>query len=71
MVVNYCLDMMQGDLERAETQAIQLKRFGPASLQAIDDFLGGRTLEPALDVIPVKVLQGFLKNLLGDLRGDE
>lgn len=68
VVVNYCLDMSNGDLERAETYVTQLRRFGDTSLQAADDFLSGRVLEPALDSIPVKVLQGFLKNLMGDLR---
>ena len=71
VVVNYCLDMAKGDLERAGTQVIQLRRFGPKSLQAVDDFISGRTLEPALDAVPAKVLQGFLKNLLGELRQSE
>jgi len=71
VVVNYCLDMTAGDLERAETHVTQLRRFGPAGLQAVDDFLSGRVLEPALDAVPVKVLQGFLKNLLGELRDTE
>ncbi|MFW6153645.1 MAG: hypothetical protein ACOC95_00325 [Planctomycetota bacterium] len=68
VVVNYALDMAAGDLERAATHVRTLRRFGSVARQAVDDFLSGRTLEPTLDKIPVKVLQGFLRNLLGDLR---
>ncbi len=68
LIVNYCLDMAAGNLERAQTHVDRLDRFEAVNLQAVDDFLSGRTIEPTLDAIPVKVLQGFLKNLLGQLR---
>ncbi len=68
IIVNYALDMASGDLERAATEVRTLRRFGAVARQAVDDFLSGRVLEPALDKVPVKVLQGFLRNLLGELR---
>lgn len=68
LVVNYCLDMAAGNLERAETHVQKLRGYPSINREAVDDFLSGRTLEPTLDAIPVKVLQGFLKNLLGELR---
>ncbi|NLF31531.1 MAG: hypothetical protein GX591_11680 [Planctomycetes bacterium] len=68
IVVNYALDMTLGDLERAGTHVQTLRKYGSVGRQAVDDFLSGRKLEPALDKVPVKVLQGFLRNLLGELR---
>jgi len=68
VVVNYALNMAAGDLERAATHVRTFRRFGSVGRQAVDDFLSGRVLEPALDKVPVKVLQGFLHNLLGELR---
>jgi hypothetical protein len=62
-VVNYCLDMFGGHLERSEINTAQLKSFGALGRQAVDDFLERRELEPALDHIPGRVLQGFLMQL--------
>ncbi|HUS48203.1 MAG TPA: hypothetical protein VM098_08785 [Phycisphaerae bacterium] len=62
-VVNYCLDLARGNLGRGDTYIQQLRRFGPHGLQAVDDFLSGKALEPALDAIPTKTLQGFLRQL--------
>ncbi|MFB3892271.1 MAG: RNHCP domain-containing protein [Phycisphaerae bacterium] len=67
-VVNYCLDMAGGKLDRAETYVPQLKKFGVTGRAAVDDFLSGRALEPALDSIPARVLQGFLAELRDKLR---
>lgn len=62
-VVNYCLDMFQGQLERAPTHAAKLKKYGFTAHQAIEDFQTGKALEPALEPIPPRVLQGFLAEL--------
>jgi len=62
-VVNYCLDVAKGNLQRAEKHAEQLKRFGRQGLEAVDDFISGKVLEPALDAIPTKTLQGLLKKM--------
>ncbi|RPI62962.1 MAG: hypothetical protein EHM48_03230 [Planctomycetaceae bacterium] len=67
-VVNYCLDMANGRLERAETIVARLKKFGYAGHQAIEDFLMGKAIEPALDIIPKKVLEGFLTQLADRMR---
>jgi hypothetical protein len=67
-VVNFCLDMSGGKLQRAEANVPQLKRFGAVGRQAIDDFLSGKVIEPALDFIPARVLQGFLAQLRDKVR---
>jgi len=67
LVVNYCLDMAGGNLGRAETYAGELARFGAPAVQAVDDFISGKAIEPALDSVPTRVLQGFLKELRAKL----
>ena len=62
-VVNYCLDMSASNIERAESHAAKLRKFGPVGAQAVEDFLMDEALEPALDAIPRPLLQGFLKRL--------
>lgn len=62
-VVNYCLDMAAGKLDRARLHAEKLKSFGPTGRQAIRDFQSGKATEEALDDIPKPVLLGFLKEL--------
>ncbi|MHC4982161.1 MAG: TFIIB-type zinc ribbon-containing protein [Planctomycetota bacterium] len=62
-VVNYCLDVAKDNLKRAEQHVQQLKRFGEVGLEAVDDFISGKALEPALDSIPTRTLQSFLKEL--------
>ena len=66
-VVNYCMDMAAGKLDRAETHIEQLKKHGQLGVTAVDDFLKGEVTEPALGDIPAPVLQGFLKQLRGDV----
>lgn len=68
LVVNFVLDMSNGQLERADTHVMKLNQFPAAGRQAVRDFLEGRALEPALDPIPTKIREGFLKNLLTRLR---
>lgn len=63
LVVNYSLDMANGRLERAETHVQKLNQHQGPNRLAVSDFLTGKVLEPALDGVPVKVLQGFLTNL--------
>ena len=63
LVVNYCLDMANGRLDRAETHVARLNQHRGPNRVAVSDFLSGKILEPTLDPIPAKVLQGFLENL--------
>ncbi|MGC9454603.1 MAG: hypothetical protein ACP5HU_07035 [Phycisphaerae bacterium] len=67
LVVNYCMDMGEGNLDRAKRHASRLRQWPKAARQAIDDLLNKKTLEPALDSIPQKVLMGFLKDLKKNL----
>jgi hypothetical protein len=54
-------------LERAQTQVAELRKHDLVGQQAVDDFLSGRALEPALDTIPKRVLQAFLTQLRAEL----
>jgi len=67
LVVNYCLDMANSNLERAGTHMEQLKKFPHMAKEAVEGFLDGSLLEPALDPIPTKLLHGFLNNLRDQL----
>ena len=67
-VVNYCIDMANGRLERANLTVAKLRKLGYAAHQAVEDFQTGKALEPSLDLIPTKVLQGFLTQLADSLR---
>ena len=62
-VVNYCLDMATGNLERAAGHAGELKKFEKLGIEAVKDFQSGGVSEPALTCIPAPVVQGFLKRL--------
>lgn len=62
-VVNYCLDMFKGDLERAAQHAQKMKTFKYTAIQAVEDFEKNNVTEMVLDVIPKKVLNGFLLDL--------
>ncbi|NQU75381.1 MAG: hypothetical protein HQ546_03570 [Planctomycetes bacterium] len=64
LVINYCLDMSDGKLERAETHVLKLNAHKGPNRQAVSDFLTGKILEPVLDIVPTKVLQGFLTDLM-------
>ncbi len=66
-VVNYCLDLSQSNLERAQTHVAQLRKVRHVAVRAVDDFLSGKAIEPALDGIPGKLLQGFLMQMRGAL----
>ena len=63
LIVNYCLDQADGNQERAEVHAAQLRKFQDVARGAVDDFISGRTIEAALDRIPAKALQGHLTKL--------
>jgi phage FluMu protein Com len=67
LVVNYCVDMAESRLERAKLHLAELKKVRQVARQAVDDFLSGKALEPTLDRIPLKILQGFLNNLRNEL----
>jgi len=66
-VVNYCLDMAAGNLDRAATHAAELKKFEKPGIEAVKDFQSGGVSEPALGGIPAPVVQGFLKQLAEEL----
>ncbi len=63
LVVNYCLDMFAGNLERAATHVAKLNQHTGPNHQAVKDFQDGKVREPAMANIPAKVLAGFLKAL--------
>jgi len=62
-VINYCIDMAAGNLERAHKHADDLKRFGKLGAEAVKYFQIVQGAEPALANIPQPVVQGFLKDL--------
>jgi len=66
-VVNYCMDMAAGKLDRAQSQIEKLQPFGRGAHQIVDDFITDKILEPALDSIPTGVLKGFLRQLQSEL----
>jgi len=62
-VVNFCLDMANGRLDRAPQHAEKLREFGQTGRQAVMDFVSGDVEEPALGKIPAPVLAAFLEQL--------
>jgi len=66
-VVNYCLDMSRSKLDRAQVHSAKLKKFGYLALEAVDDFVSGKAIEPALSQLPAALVQGFLKQLRQEL----
>jgi len=62
LVVNYCLDMADSNAE-AEAYIDQLAPVRRTATVAVDDFLAGKVIEPALDRVPTKLLQEFLQQL--------
>ena len=66
-VVNYCLDLSDSRLDRAGMHLTELRKVPKIALAAVDEFLSGQALEPALDKIPPKILQGFLTQLRKEL----
>ena len=62
-VVNYCLDAFGSRLERLRTHVAGLRKYPAAGLQAVEDFLSEKVTEPALKIIPPRVLKGFLVQL--------
>ena len=62
-VVNYLLDMFDGNLARAGMHADKLRSLGFAGIGAVDDFLEGKADEPALGHIPAPIREGFLREL--------
>jgi len=67
-VINYCTDMAAGNLERAAKHADELKQFGKLGREAVKYFQIVQGAEPALAKIPEPVIQGFLKELAGELK---
>jgi hypothetical protein len=67
-VINYCIDMAAGNLERAHKHADELKGFGKLGAEAVKYFQIVQGTEPALAKIPPPVVQGFLKDLTDRLQ---
>ena len=66
-VVNYVLDMSNGNFERAALHVAKLKKFGFAAHQAVEDFQRGRAEEAVLAPLPKRVLQNYLSQLKSEL----
>jgi hypothetical protein len=62
-VVNYLLDMFDGNLARAQMHAEKLHSFGIKGSDAVDDFVVGKADEIVLKRIPMPIRQGFLREL--------
>ena len=62
-VVNYCIDMAAGNLERARTHVDELRQFNKLGVEAVKYFQIVQGAEPALAKIPPPVVQGFLTDL--------
>ena len=63
LVVNYCLSLSGSKLEQAQDNLARLQRFPHSAATAVEDFISGKAIEPALDGIPAKLLQSFLTKL--------
>ena len=66
-VINYCIDMARGDLQRAKQHVTELKQFHKLGVEAVKYFQIVQGDEPSLAHIPPPVVQGFLKELAGKL----
>ncbi len=67
-VINYCLDMADGNLERARLHVTELKKFYKLAIEAVKYFQIIQGDEPALKNIPQPVVQGFLSGLLEEIQ---
>jgi len=63
IVVNYCLDMAGGNLQRAAMHVKKLRKFKETGIEAVEEFLAGTAAEAALDEIPPAVLKAFMEQL--------
>jgi len=62
-VINYCLDMASGNLERAQTHVAELRRFRALGAEAVENMQSGKAEREGLDHVPPAVVEGFLKTL--------
>jgi len=67
-VINFCIDMADGNLERAGMHAAELRKFPKLGVEAVKYFQIVQGDEPALTKIPPPVVQGFLKDLVDRLK---
>ena len=67
-VVNFCVALADGKLEKADQHARKLRRFRGVAEEAVLDFQNGKVEEPALNAIPPRVLKGMLKELQDRLK---
>ncbi len=68
LVVNYCLDMVNGKLSSAGAQVKKLRPLKFTAIQAVEDFQTNKAIEPTLSHIPQKVLDGYLVELKKSLQ---
>lgn len=62
-VVNFCLDQADMNRHRAELHVASLRKFGDLGLAAVDDFISGKIVEPAMKHISKNMLTAMLKQL--------
>jgi len=67
LVVNYCIDLLESKLDRAQLHLEQLKKFPATARKAVDDIASGKVCEPALDRMSARVKKGFLLQLRDQL----
>jgi len=67
-VVNYCMDVFDGNLERAQLHVRKMKMLKYTAIEAVEDFQTKKAKEPTLDRIPSRVLEGLLKDLKAKLK---
>ncbi len=68
LVVNFCMDRFNGNVERAEEAIHKLKQFKFTAIEAVEDFEKGKAVEPVLDIVPKKLIHAFLKDLKEHLK---
>lgn len=66
--INYVLEMARGNIEGADVQALNLRRFGALGVQAVDDLIGEKIREPALEALSKRIRASFLAELRAKLR---
>ena len=60
--------MFSGNLTRAEQVLAKMKPFQQVAAEAVEDFQTKKAVEPTLNSIPPRVLQGYLSGLKDKLR---
>ncbi|MFA6133538.1 MAG: hypothetical protein WC869_05930 [Phycisphaerae bacterium] len=66
--INYVLEMARGNIEAADLQLRELKKFGLLGAKAVEEIISGKVEEPALDAIPRRTKDLYLSTLKSKLR---